>query len=85
MKKLVALFMVLVLFAGCPAEEEEHPPIGGGEEEEETGMEEHLRIEEGTQTQISAGEREEGGTGFPPALEYKEKVNENLFVYFTGL
>jgi len=80
MRKLFALFAVLLLFAGCPGEE--GPAIGeeGGTSGPEPGTEEHFNIEEGTSTQISAGEKET--EALTPAIEYTENLDANLFVYF---
>ncbi len=81
MRRLFILFAALLLFAGCPGEEE-----GGAaawEEEEAAGggsVEEHFSIEEGTSTQISAGEKET--EELTPAIEYAEDPNSNLFIYF---
>jgi len=80
MRRLFVLFAVLLIFAGC---------LGGGEpatgETWETsgadpGTQEHFNVEEGSSTQISAGEKET--EQLAPAIEYAENPDANLFVYF---
>jgi competence protein ComEC len=79
-KKAFALFAVLLLFAGCPGNDENLLDGNGSEGSGETGSQEHISIENGTSTQISAGEYEDGES--IPAGEYAENVNSSLFVYF---
>jgi beta-lactamase superfamily II metal-dependent hydrolase len=84
LKKLGALFVVLLLLAGCGGEgntldgEDVEVENGGS-----SGGEEYISIENGTSTQISEGEIEEGE--FAPAIEYNEGVNANMFVYFISV
>jgi beta-lactamase superfamily II metal-dependent hydrolase len=80
-KKAFALFAVLLLLAGCPGNDD-GTLLGEGESGGSggTGSQEHISIENGTSTQISAGEYVEGE--FVPASEYSEDLNSSLFVYF---
>jgi competence protein ComEC len=80
LRKMLVLFAALLLVAGCPEEGGGAAPSGNADGGATPGMQEYFTVEEGTSTQASAGEREEEEV--PPALEYAEGVNANLFVYF---
>ena len=83
MEKFFAMCSIaLLLFAGCAGEDpgETGTTGNGGEEEVPGGVEEHFSVIEGTSTQISAGEKET--EELPPAIEYAEDPNANLFIYF---
>lgn len=85
LKKLGALFAVLLLLAGCGGDGGnllDGEEAGAGEEAD-TGGQEYISIENGTSAQISEGEVEEEEVY--PAIEYEEAVNENLFVYFISV
>ncbi|MBD3398116.1 MBL fold metallo-hydrolase [Candidatus Micrarchaeota archaeon] len=83
LRKMFVLFAVLLLFAGCPSEETAPEPVqGNGEEENGEGVQGYFEVEEGTATSASAGPAENGEGAAPPAINYAEEVNENLFVYF---
>ncbi|MBN2121771.1 MBL fold metallo-hydrolase [Candidatus Micrarchaeota archaeon] len=83
-KKAFALFAVLLLLAGCPGNDDGLLDEGtGGGSTGGTGSQEHISIENGTSSQISAGEYEEGE--FIPASEYAENVNSSLFIYFISV
>ncbi len=83
-KKAFALFAVFLLLAGCPGNDDGLSEEGnGGGGTGGTGSQEHISIENGTSSQISAGEYEEGE--FIPASEYSENVNASLFVYFISV
>lgn len=83
LRKMFVVFVVLLLFAGCPSDNgKTTPTTSTGEVEGGTGeVQEHFQVEEGTSTSASAGEGSEGQV-MPPAIEYAEDVNDNLFVYF---
>ena len=83
-RKIFVVFAVLLLFAGCPSDNGGTAiTTNGGTETNGTGeMQEHFKVEEGTSTSASAGGEDTEGQVLPPAIEYTEKVNDNLFVYF---
>lgn len=90
MRKFIALFAVLILLAGCPSdnggdngwENGGDGQAGGGSTGGGGGGQ--LSIENGTSTQVSGGEPEPGEE-VPPAAEYMEDVNANLFIYFINV
>jgi competence protein ComEC len=84
LRKILVLFAALLLFAGCPSEETgTGPVVETGDDGGKDGVQEYFQVEEGTSTSASGGPGGEGEEEkLPPAMNYAETVNSNLFVYF---
>lgn len=82
-KMIVVLLAALLLFAGCPGNGETATVPGETGAETSPGVTEHVSISPGTGTQVSAGEKE--AETLPPATEYAENPDTNLFTYFISV
>lgn len=83
LRKMIVLFAVLLVFAGCPSEETgTGPVVETGDDGGKDGVQEYFQVEEGTSTSASAGPGDGEAGKLPPAINYAETVNDNLFVYF---